>query len=943
MNKIKKILVFVFLILNIVFLTSCNKKDIFKDININSFKIGDNYEEIINILGEPYEKLDSPSIIKYYSKEYINLNNKIKDYTIKHENSNGSNENKILNQLNKFKNEIKKIEYKYLEISFQDNKASKIIYDTKLINNTFLNKKLKNNKVLTEQIFQRSYYASIIYESLFEDDSFIKSYANAKVENVNDTLKIGNEVLVSWDDCYFDNYTTYLTVIDESNLYYEGDGFILDNQKLFINDNFSGDFNILLNDLCKNNVREIEFHKNLLNIEDYNLACFPNLIKVKINEGVKSIFQNAFKDCKSLSTIIIPSSINKIDIDAFKGCHRLVEIYNQSNLDIKVGSNALGRIGLHCKKINKNLNENSIININNDFVYYFLDNNYYFLNYVGNNHNLELPDKFNDKEYKFIKGCFMDNKIIRNVTLPSSINKIEDEMFLGCINLESINIGNNVTEIGINAFKDCILLKDINLPQSIKRIDTNAFYNCVSLKEINLPNNLFYLGESAFYRCINLKSITIPNNIATLSKFLFSECRGLEEIIINSNIEILPESIFYNCINLKAISLPNSINKIENKAFYNCVKLTNLLLPQNLEEIGNEVFLNCYNINNIILPSKLKLIGLDAFLNCYRLIEVYNLSSIKLENNKENGCVSYYSVIINTNIDSKSIIFKDELGFYYYIINNEYYLFNYDENNIIVELPIYINDKFYKLSDYAFYDKENISCVILPDWKLTIGKNSFNLCHRLLEIYNPSGINIELGKKSNGYIGYNALIVHKSLTEKSNIKILDDYVFYSKNKNYLINYIGEDNDLILPRLENDENYNIFNNAFKNKNITSVTFNETIIEIGRGAFYDAIGLIDVDFSNSITKIDLDAFAFCENIREINLPENLNTMGNCAFYECRNLEKVIIHKKVVLASKSIFEFCPNLTIYCCFDGKEYQDKIVDYFGTYNLIFDCQVIKE
>ena len=42
MNKIKKILVFVFLILNIVFLTSCNKKDIFKDININSFKIGDN-------------------------------------------------------------------------------------------------------------------------------------------------------------------------------------------------------------------------------------------------------------------------------------------------------------------------------------------------------------------------------------------------------------------------------------------------------------------------------------------------------------------------------------------------------------------------------------------------------------------------------------------------------------------------------------------------------------------------------------------------------------------------------------------------------------------------------------------------------------------------------------------------------------------------------------
>ena len=74
---------------------------------------------------------------------------------------------------------------------------------------------------------------------------------------------------------------------------------------------------------------------------------------------------------------------------------------------------------------------------------------------------------------------FYDCSNLASVTLPSSINRIEDCAFYGCYRLTSINIPSAVTSIGWRAFADCASLTTLTLPKALQEgnIDSYAFVN----------------------------------------------------------------------------------------------------------------------------------------------------------------------------------------------------------------------------------------------------------------------------------------------------------------------------------------------------------------------------------------------------------------------------------------------------------------------------------
>ena len=80
---------------------------------------------------------------------------------------------------------------------------------------------------------------------------------------------------------------------------------------------------------------------------------------------------------------------------------------------------------------------------------------------------------------KFINYTFTENKEITSITLPSSIE---------CINNR--------------AFENCINLKQITLPDGIKKIETQAFYGCTSLTSIRIPKSVVSIVGDAFCLCI---------------------------------------------------------------------------------------------------------------------------------------------------------------------------------------------------------------------------------------------------------------------------------------------------------------------------------------------------------------------------------------------------------------------------------------------------------
>jgi hypothetical protein len=73
-------------------------------------------------------------------------------------------------------------------------------------------------------------------------------------------------------------------------------------------------------------------------------------------------------------------------------------------------------------------------------------------------------------------NAFHNNKPenIESVVIPSTLTKIGAGAFWKCVNLKSINVGENVTEIGRLAFCESGLT-DVYIPDSVKNIGEMAF------------------------------------------------------------------------------------------------------------------------------------------------------------------------------------------------------------------------------------------------------------------------------------------------------------------------------------------------------------------------------------------------------------------------------------------------------------------------------------
>lgn len=62
--------------------------------------------------------------------------------------------------------------------------------------------------------------------------------------------------------------------------------------------------------------------------------------------------------------------------------------------------------------------------------------------------------------------------------------------------------------------------------------------------------------------------------------------------------------------------------------------------------------------------------------------------------------------------------------------------------------------------------------------------------------------------------------------------------------------------------------------------------------------------------SLSKIGVDAFAYCESLNEIKLPKGLKSIDNFAFWYCIGLESIIIPETVEIMGEKVFGKCSSL---------------------------------
>ena len=223
-----------------------------------------------------------------------------------------------------------------------------------------------------------------------------------------------------------------------------------------------------------------------------------------VKVGTRIICDSAFSFCRSLSEIVIPSSVTCIGKGAFSYCVSLSEIVIPSSVT-SIGDSAFSS----CDSLSKIVIPSSVTSIG--------------------------------------KGAFFRCHSLSEIVIPSSVTSIGDGAFYDCGSLSEIIIPSSVTSIGGSAFSRCYSLSEIVIPSSVTSIGDSAFSYCRSLSEIVIPSSVTSIGKGAFSRCVSLSEIVIPSSVTSIGKGTFSYCYSLSEIVIPSSVTSIGDSAFYRC------------------------------------------------------------------------------------------------------------------------------------------------------------------------------------------------------------------------------------------------------------------------------------------------------------------------------------------------------------------------------------------------------------
>lgn len=249
----------------------------------------------------------------------------------------------------------------------------------------------------------------------------------------------------------------------------------------FDNDTSLTAINVASNNRYFCSVNGVLYSKDMKTI----ILCPPSAIRGTFNipNGVVEIYKFAFKNCKDITTILIPESIKRIGAMAFFLCTKLEYINLHDGIE-SIGEGAFS----DCSALT----------------------------------NINIPAKITRIESETF-GCTG----IRDVYIPENITYIAYWAFRDCDGLViSCYEGSSAHQFAVSRGFDFVLLDtplnraDFVLPESTRIIEAEAFSG-VPAKRVRLPEACTQIGAKAFAYCQNLVAIYIPADCTSIATNAF--------------------------------------------------------------------------------------------------------------------------------------------------------------------------------------------------------------------------------------------------------------------------------------------------------------------------------------------------------------------------------------------------------------------------------------
>lgn len=248
----------------------------------------------------------------------------------------------------------------------------------------------------------------------------------------------------------------------------------------------------------------------------------------------------------------------------------------------------------------------------------------------------------------------------------------------------------------------------------------------------------------------------------------------------------------------------------------------------------------------------------------------------------------------------------------------------FTQQNVKIPATITHNGHTYEvvsIGDVAFYGRESIISITIPNSVTSIGGSAFKNCTNLVYVIIPNSISIIRGETF-----YDCTSL-SSITIGSGVTSIEDGAFGGctsltsviwNAKNYVRNedsWQSSPFEGLAPQITSfvfgDGVSSIPDYFCSNmSNVTSITLPNSVTSIGKYAFSGCSGLTTIVVPNSVTSIGGYAFEDCSSLTAINIPDNLTSIEHGTFSGCSGLTSLTIPKNITSISDS-FWGCTSLT--------------------------------
>ena len=264
--------------------------------------------------------------------------------------------------------------------------------------------------------------------------------------------------------------------------------------------------------------------------------------KIVLEDGLKTISDNAFSGFNQLQEVAIPNTVTSIGRQAFSSASALKTVTIPDSVT-SIGDYAFAYSGLVSADIPRSVTV------------------------LGN-------------------AVFEMCSALADVKLNANVNTIPGSMFWNCTSLKNFKIPEGIEVIGDYAFGVCYYLESVVLPASLQTVKNYAFDGCSRLTDVCYC--YYESEEDAFY--LQIDAGNAPLTDATWRYKQANPIVKMQSVLqLTAAVEVIPREAFEGT-GIKAAEIPEGTGEIQSRAFANCPHLQYVSIPESVRTIAADAF-----------------------------------------------------------------------------------------------------------------------------------------------------------------------------------------------------------------------------------------------------------------------------------------------------------------------------------------------------------------